>query len=1062
MVTPGHAEAIGEAVEGAAGFVVILSANPLHDTGGGQRSAQLALEFLSRDFAVVFVSHGRVTETTDLGLEYEQSRLVELDLREVDSALQEVLATPASVGPSLLITQVPVASWLPVVQACGEAGFITIYDCVDPWDSELGRGWYRREDEASISRASDVLVASAPTLGEHVERLAGRETTVLPNAFNSKVFHPGAGATRPSDLPEGSRIALYVGALWYRMDWGLVGAAAAAHEDVQFVFVGDHRREGRGLPGNCHFLGLKPQADLPGYLAAADVAFLPWNANDVTQATSPLKVYEFMAMGLPVVAPELEPLRGIDGVRLCATPSDFVAAFDSVGRHNLDDFVAESMRRFSEENSWVSRVDSMLDLVARSAEEKRVEAPAVVTRPTGSTVSVVIPAYNHERYIGAAIDSVRDQTLPASELVIVDDGSSDGTPEVIAAHAFPGMRVVSQENRGAHRAINRAISLSSGDYVAILNSDDVYEPHWLEHAWGVARASQAALVCGSVRLIDEQGGAVDPEHDIARWYPEARAFAQSRATLAAALRHHNVVVTTSNFFMHKELWARLGGFSAYRYVHDYDFLLRAVELCGRDACYEDSLQGIRYRIHGANTISEGPTKGGDAEHIAMKDKLARPGGRLSRLVKRGPARAAVRAAVASAGSRAPVTESDLVRSSSDAVTADRTMSTTASGPHHVGIVVESLGTGGLEEIVALLAQTLPSLGTAASVLCTREGGAIADRLEAAGVPVHVAGRQGDLGDWVRSQGVSVLSSHFVALDSLEELASTGVPIVETIQNTYAWFAESDWEIERRKLDVLHATIAVSDTVANYYHRHTGHRPRWVVPNAVHPGRAASVPRAFARRTLDVPETTPLFLSVGRITVQKNPLGLLRAFERVVAEYSDAVLLLVGPTDRSVPISELRSLHRSLFSADSVRHVSTVPDVGRVLSAADAFVSNSFYEGWSVAASEAAWTGLPVVLSETGGAVELVGPDSARGVVVPNPCGDPLEVGQDPIARPPETAAAENESALAAALIGMARDRVHWEAKRDEILRHARTTLAPVAIGRRYLEALGEAVAESSP
>lgn len=1042
--------------------MVVLSANPLHDTGGGQRSAQLALEFLSRDFAVAFVSHGRVTESTDLGLTYEHPRLVELGLRDVDAALREVLATPAADGPSLVITQVPVASWLPVMEACGEGGFVTIYDCVDRWDSVLGRGWYRAEDERSVARAADVLVASAPVLGEHLERLAGREAAVLPNAFNSRIFQAGAGVTRPADLPDGPRTALYVGALWGDwMDWGLVRAAAEANEGVQFVFVGDHRKEGRGLPNNCHFLGLKPQVDLPGYLAAAEVAFLPWEISDVTQATSPLKVYEFMAMGLPVIAPDIEPLRGIDGVHLCPASSDFVDAFDSVGRRRVDEPTAESMQRFSEDNSWVRRVDSMLDLVAKSAGARRVEAPSVVTRTMGSTVSVVIPAYNHERYVGAAIDSVRDQTLPASELVIVDDGSSDRTREVIAAHQFPGMRVLSQENRGAHRALNRAISLSSGDYVAILNSDDLYEPEWLEHAWGIARASRAALVCGSVRLIDEQGGAVDPEHDIARWYSEARPFAQSSATLAIALRRLNVAVTTSNFFMHKELWSRLGGFSAYRYVHDYDFLLRAVELCGRDLCYEDSLQGIRYRVHGANTISENRPKG-DEEHRAMKKALARPKGRLSRLLKRGPARAAVRDAIASAGSRTPVTESDLVPSSADDEPADGPMSATVSGPLRVGIVVQSLETGGLEEVVALLAQTLPSLGTTASVLCTRAGGSIADRLDAAGVPVHIADGPGDLRAWVRSEGVSVLSSHFETLGSLEELASTGVPIVETIQNTYAWYGEDDWESERRKLDVLFGTIAVSDTVRDYYHAHTGHRPRWVVPNAVHPGRAASVPRAFARRTLDVSETAPLFVSVGRITSQKNPPGLLRAFERVVAECPDAVLLMVGPTDQSVPISKLRSRHRTLFASGSVRHVDNVPDVGRVLSAADAFVSNSFYEGWSVAASEAAWTGLPVVLSDTGGAAQLVGPDCARGVIVRNPCGDALEVDRDRIAHPPEPAVSENESALSAALIGIVRDRARWGKERVEIRSHARATLAPVAIGRRYLQALGEAAAESSP
>ena len=65
-----------------------------------------------------------------------------------------------------------------------------------------------------------------------------------------------------------------------------------------------------------------------------------------------------------------------------------------------------------------------------------------------------------------------------------------------------------------------------------------------------------------------------------------------------------------------------------------------------------------------------------------------------------------------------------------------------------------------------------------------------------------------------------------------------------------------------------------------------------------------------------------------------------------------------------------------------------PDVSTVLAAADAFVLNSFFEGWSLASMEAIFTGLPVVLSEVGGAREQVGENGERGIVVENPLGDP--------------------------------------------------------------------------
>jgi len=223
VVTPSSG-AIAAAAKGAPGRVVVLSANPMHDTGGGQRSAMLARSFLAREWAVVFVSHGRVTETVDLGLRFDDPRLVELELRDALRApVRDALADFLAGAPSLVITQVPVREWLSFLRAAADAGATAVYDCVDRWDSELGRGWYRRDVEEAVARASHVNIASAPALLDHVERFTGREAHLLPNAFNAHVFEADAPArARPDDLPEG-RVALYVGALWGGwMDWGLV------------------------------------------------------------------------------------------------------------------------------------------------------------------------------------------------------------------------------------------------------------------------------------------------------------------------------------------------------------------------------------------------------------------------------------------------------------------------------------------------------------------------------------------------------------------------------------------------------------------------------------------------------------------------------------------------------------------------------------------------------------------------------------------------------------------------------------------------------------------------
>lgn len=358
-------DAVLEASAWARGTALLLSANPIHDTGGGQRSAQVALELLARGWCVVFVSHQEVTETHHLGLHFPYDRLVSTRLGDflpafLGGRLGQVLADAGAV----VVTQVPVPEWLPVIRSLRRAGCVAVYDCIDLWDSELGYGWYGRRAEKRIARASDPVVATAPALVRHVSKMVEGPVRLLPNAFNARVFRAGAGASRPADLPEEERLALYVGALWGGwMDWVLVGCTAEESPHVPFVFVGDHRGEGGSLPRNCHFLGLKAQSDLPAYLAHATAGFLPWRADAITRATSPLKVYEYLAMGVPVVAPDLEPLRGLPGVTLTEGSGAFIDALTAMLRDGVDGRSRAAMASFASRNSWEQRVDDLLGWV---------------------------------------------------------------------------------------------------------------------------------------------------------------------------------------------------------------------------------------------------------------------------------------------------------------------------------------------------------------------------------------------------------------------------------------------------------------------------------------------------------------------------------------------------------------------------------------------------------------------------------------------------------------------------------------------------------------------------
>jgi len=121
-------------------------------------------------------------------------------------------------------------------------------------------------------------------------------------------------------------------------------------------------------------------------------------------------------------------------------------------------------------------------------------------------VSVIIPAYNQGLYLKEAIQSVLDQTYPNFDLVIVDDGSTDDTAEVVHRFRDQRIRYIYQENRGLSAARNTGIQHSDGELLTFLDSDDLFFPDKLEVL--VAELEQhpeVGFVAGQAVLIDEYG-----------------------------------------------------------------------------------------------------------------------------------------------------------------------------------------------------------------------------------------------------------------------------------------------------------------------------------------------------------------------------------------------------------------------------------------------------------------------------------------------------------------------------------------------------------------------------
>lgn len=224
-------------------------------------------------------------------------------------------------------------------------------------------------------------------------------------------------------------------------------------------------------------------------------------------------------------------------------------------------------------------------------------------------VSVVIPSFNHARFIGEALGSVLSTGAADLEVVLVDDGSTDDTLEVVQAFASDErLSVHAQSNRGAHEALNVGVSLAGGELVFILNSDDIFEPQRIPRLTRLFEADPQLMVAASwLTVVDEIGSPIGVKRGASNmppWPPPRRGpRLVDLGDPHLALLEQNWAATTSNLALRRSLFADLHlRFLPLRYAHDWELLLSACS-CGGLALVEEPL--VRYRVHGANTILEG-------------------------------------------------------------------------------------------------------------------------------------------------------------------------------------------------------------------------------------------------------------------------------------------------------------------------------------------------------------------------------------------------------------------------------------------------------------------------
>ena len=247
-----------------------------------------------------------------------------------------------------------------------------VYDCVDRHSAYGGLMNPALVDamELELAAKTDMTFATAKSLAERLQK-AQPEAKFIPNGANFERFFE---ASKPQPVPEDMKdiphpIFGFVGALQTCIEYGYVEQAAKARPEWQFVWIGNEKpgvdlSALRAMP-NVQFLGVKPNAELPKYLAQFDVCLNLFDAGPLSKDVSPLKFYEYLATGKPIVSTRQpdQVLQFSDIIHIADDAAGFAAACEAALCDTRPERTAARIEE-GRKSSWDARVAQMCDVLA--------------------------------------------------------------------------------------------------------------------------------------------------------------------------------------------------------------------------------------------------------------------------------------------------------------------------------------------------------------------------------------------------------------------------------------------------------------------------------------------------------------------------------------------------------------------------------------------------------------------------------------------------------------------------------------------------------------------------
>jgi len=279
-----------------------------------------------------------------------------------------------------------------------------------------------------------------------------------------------SGSDRANQTSNERPVIGYYGAIADWFDSKLVADLAERRPDWDFVLVGstfsaDIKRLSKlpnvSLPGEKHY------AEIPDWVGKFDVVIIPFKRTPLTESTNPVKAYEVLAAGKPIVSVPIPEMRALSRfVRLASDAKEFEHEVSAALAENEPKLIA-ARRAFAKENTWEQRYESLASGVAHVFPK----------------ASIIVVTYNNLELNRLCLESIYARTeWPNFEVIVVDNHSTDGSREYLkeVEKNFTNLRVtLNESNLGFAAANNIGLRLADGDYLVLLNNDTIVTRGWL-------------------------------------------------------------------------------------------------------------------------------------------------------------------------------------------------------------------------------------------------------------------------------------------------------------------------------------------------------------------------------------------------------------------------------------------------------------------------------------------------------------------------------------------------------------------------------------------------------